>query len=430
MILLGKTFLANISWLFVDKVSRLFLVLIAEILLARYLGPGQFGVLSYALAIYSLLLVVSSFGIDNLLIKELVMLSSNQNELLTSAIVIKILGGFFAFCFTLVWINWFANDIWLPVLWIGVGHLFHWLKVFELFFQSQNKFKYIAISTSLVSALFFLLKISFIYHGYSLIVLSSAYLAELIFGGIIIFMLFVKDNNLQIKLNSKVLRRQAQMGLPFVLSGVAVSIYMKIDQIMLQEMINNEAIGIYAAATKLSEGWYFIGGILTAAMAPTVYRYKLENELKYFDILKQIVAYLLLIGALILGLMWLFSEYLVNIIYGEQYQGAAEILQVHVWAIFFVYLGCVQGIYWVAEGLHKVFLYQTLLSAILNIVLNLYLIPVYSGLGAAWATLISYGMPIVLMPYFFKEARPLHQIHVGSFDKIISIIRFNNKSNG
>jgi PST family polysaccharide transporter len=243
-------------------------------------------------------------------------------------------------------------------------------------------------------------------------------------------MLFVKNNNLQIKVNLEILRKQAKMGLPFVLSGVAVSIYMKIDQIMLHEMVSNEAVGIYAAATKLSEGWYFIGGILTAAMAPTVYRYKLENEFKYFDTLKQIVAYLLLIGSLILVFMLLFSEYLVNIVYGQQYQGAAEILQVHVWAIFFVYLGCVQGIYWVAEGLHKVFLFQTLLSAILNIILNLYLIPMYSGLGAAWATLISYGIPIILMPYFFRAARPLHQIHVGSFDKIVSILKFKNKSNG
>lgn len=430
MILVDKIFFSNFSWLFVDKVSRLCLVLIAEILLARNLGPGQFGVLSYALAIYSLLLVISSFGIDNLLIKELVGFSGNQNELLTSAILIKVLGGLFAFCFTLVWINWFANDIWLPVLLIGVGHLFHWLKVFELFFQSQNKFKTVAIAASVVSLLFFLLKITLIYQKYSLIVFSCVYLAELICTGIVIFMLFVKNNNLQIKLNSKILRQQAMIGLPFVLSGVAVSIYMKIDQIMLQEMINNEAVGIYAAATKLSEGWYFIGGILTAAMAPTIYRYKLENEFKYFDTLKQIAAYLLLIGALILGFMLLFSEYLVNIIYGQQYQGAAEILQVHVWAIFFVYLGCVQGIYWVAEGLQKVFLFQTLLSAILNIVLNLYLIPMYSGLGAAWATLISYGIPIVLMPYFFRAGRPLHQVHVGAFDKIVSILKFKNKSNG
>ncbi len=429
MILLGKTFLSNFSWLFIDKVSRLFLVLVAEILLARHLGPGQFGILSYALAIYSLLLVISSFGIDNLLIKELVGLSSNQNELLTSAIVIKSLGGFFAFSFTIIWVNWFANDIWLPVLLIGVGHLFHWLKVFELFFQSQNKFKNVAIATSGVSLLFFLLKIAFIHQKYSLIVFTCVYLAELICTGIVIFVLFIKNNKLQIKLNSETLRQQAKMGLPFVLSGAAVSIYMKIDQIMLQEMVNNEAVGIYAAATKLSEGWYFIGGILTSVMAPTVYRYRLENESKYFDILKKMVAYLLLIGALILAFTVLFSEYLVNIVYGEQYLGAAEILQVHVWAIFFIYLGCVQGIYWVAEGLPKVFLFQTLLSAILNIVLNLYLIPIYSGLGAAWATLISYGFPIVLMPYFFKGARPLHEIHVGAFAKIALILRFKNKSN-
>jgi Na+-driven multidrug efflux pump len=54
----------------------------------------------------------------------------------------------------------------------------------------------------------------------------------------------------------------------------------------------------------------------------------------------------------------------------------------------------------------------------------------YSGLGAAWATLISYGIPIVLMPYFFKAARPLHQIHVGAFGKIGSVFKFKNKSNG
>ena len=89
-----------------------------------------------------------------------------------------------------------------------------------------------------------------------------------------------------------------------------------------------------------------------------------------------------------------------------------------------------QGIYWIAEGLQKVFLYQNLCSALLNIGLNLLLIPSYQGVGAAWATVIAYGLPVLMVPYVLKRASHLHQIHLGALCMIPSILRLENNQNG
>ena len=91
-----------------------------------------------------------------------------------------------------------------------------------------------------------------------------------------------------------------------------------------------------------------------------------------------------------------------------------------------------QAIYWIAEGMQKIFLYQNLCSAILNIFLNLLLIPEYQGVGAAWATLIAYGLPVLIVPYVVPRARFLHRIHTGALQIVFSLIslKFDQKKNG
>lgn len=426
---LTKFLSSSLTWVFFDKFFRLVLILVSEILLARYLGPEHFGIYSYVIAIYALFLVISSFGIDNNLVKDLVHDPDQHDVLVTSATLIKLLGGVFAFFIASVWAFYFSHDQFLLIALISIGYLFHWTKVFELYFQSQNNFRFIALSAIFTGLCFFIIKLILIFQNYSLVSFLIVYILELICSGLMIFMICARHQNISIRLDLSIVKRHIQISWPLVLSGIAVTIYLKIDQVMLQHYAGNSALGIYAAAIKLSEGWYFIGGLITAVMAPKIYHLQQTSQIDYDKFLEKIIAYLTLLALGIVIFTSLMSEILLNFLYGSAYQGASIILKVHIWALFFAYLGCVQGIYWIAEGMQKIFLYQNLCSALLNICLNLILIPQYHGVGAAWATFIAYGLPVLMVPYFVPRARHLHQIHLGALYRALSILGIKRKHN-
>ncbi len=418
------TICSSLTWVFVDKFLRLILILISEVILARYLGPEHFGIYSYVLTICSLFLVFASFGIDNILVKDLVHLPGQSNVLITSGVMIKFLGGTCAFFISTIWAYFFSYEFFSFVALVAFAHLFHWTKVFELFYQSQSKFRVIALSASLTGVCFFVIKLMCIVQSQSISSFFFIYFFELIVTGLVILIIYSWNQKLSIEIDWDVIKRHINMSWPLVLSGVAVSIYMKIDQIILQQLAGSAALGIYAAAIKLSEGWYFFGGLVTTALAPHIYRLQKQKSLEYDIFLKKILAYLFLLALLIVVFTLLTSEILLNFLYGSSYQGASSILNVHIWSVFFAYLGCVQGIYWVAEGLQKIFLYQNLFSAVLNILLNLLLIPSFEAVGAAWATLMAYGLPAILVPYIMPRGRHLHNIHLGALCMAASILSF------
>jgi O-antigen/teichoic acid export membrane protein len=432
MTFLIKTLSSSLAWVFVDKFFRLFLVLASEILLARYLGPEKFGIYNYIIAIYSLFLVVSSFGLDNNLVKDLVNFPDQHHLLITSGVFIKLVAGFCAYFIATILAYYLNHDIVWAIALTNIILLFQWLKVFELYYQSQGNFKLIALCTSFTGLCFFFLKVSFVLQQRTIISFCIVYILELIVVGLVILMIYMKDKKILFQLNLMVIRRHLQISWPLVFSGIAVSVTLKIDQVMLQQLAGSTALGVYAAAIKLSEGWYFFGGLLTTVIAPKIYFLHQTNYLAYKNLLQKITAYLFLLALAIVIFISFASEVLIDFLYGINYQGAASILKIHIWALFFAYLGCVQAIYWIAEGIQKIFLYQNLCSAILNIFLNLLLIPEYQGIGAAWATLIAYGLPVLIVPYIVPRAKFLHQIHAGALQIVFSIIslKVDKKKNG
>jgi PST family polysaccharide transporter len=410
-----------LTWAFLDKTFRVVLILATEILIARYLGPEQFGIYSYIIVIFSLLLVISSFGMDNNLVKDFVQSSCKRDSIITSGTLIKFIGGVCSFFIAILWSHYYSNNFFWLIFFSSFGHLFQWTKVFELFYQSQDNYRLIAFAYSFTGLLFFIIKLILIFQESTIKIFCFVYALELITTGLIIFIIYLRTKKFVFQLDLMVIKHHIQMCWPLVLSGIAVSVYLKIDQVMLLQFVNSKAVGIYAAAIKLSEGWYFIGGLLTTVVAPHIYRLHKLNHDAYENFLKKLTAYLILLALIIVILVSLTSEFLLNFLYGSSYQGASTILNIHIWALFFAYLGCVQGLYWIAEGLQKIFLYQNLCSAVLNIFLNILLIPKYEGVGAAWATVISYGLPVLAVPYIVTRAKRLHSIHIGSLHVIFSI---------
>ena len=94
---------------------------------------------------------------------------------------------------------------------------------------------------------------------------------------------------------------------------------------------------------------------------------------------------------------------------------AGPVLAIHIWASVFVFLGVAQAPWNITHNLLKQSLYHTIAGAVINVAMNLYLIPRYSAMGAAIATVVSYAISSVFANAFSASMRPIFYMQMRSF---------------
>ena len=193
-------------------------------------------------------------------------------------------------------------------------------------------------------------------------------------------------------------------------------IYMKIDHIMLGEILGSQAVGIYSAATRISEIWYFIPTAIASSISPAIFSAKKEgDEILYYRRIQQLLRLLSIIAIVIAVPMSFLSGDIVTLLFGPEYSAAGSILVIHIWAAFFVFMGVGASSWFIAEGLTYLTFRRTLIGAVMNILLNFILIPMYGGVGAAIATVISQAFASFLSNGFSAKSRRILLIQLKSF---------------
>ena len=195
-----------------------------------------------------------------------------------------------------------------------------------------------------------------------------------------------------------------------MLSTIASVIYLKIDQVMLASMKSDAAVGIYAVAVRLSEVWFFFPTAFAVAVFPVLLKTRKSVQNRYQQQL-QIVCDVLLYSAIALTFcIVIVAPYFVNFLFGEAYSDSASVLSIHVLGLAFVFMRALVSKWLIAESLMRFSLWSEGLGAIINVALNIALIPTYSYWGAAWATVISYLFSCYLSFWLFKETRPIAKV--------------------
>ncbi|MDR3491374.1 MAG: flippase, partial [Gammaproteobacteria bacterium] len=192
---------------------------------------------------------------------------------------------------------------------------------------------------------------------------------------------------------------------PLILSGIAISLYMRIDQIMIKEMLDEKAVGLYSSAVRLSEAWYFVPVIVTSSLFPAIVNAKKISEDLYNKRLQRLYLIMIYTAVGIALPVTLMAKTIVVTLYGIHYQDAGLVLSIHIWAGVFVGLGVANGPWFLSENLQKLATINTLMGAAVNVVLNYFFIPIYGIEGVAFATFISYGVAAYLALFMHKKTR-------------------------
>jgi PST family polysaccharide transporter len=184
--------------------------------------------------------------------------------------------------------------------------------------------------------------------------------------------------------------------------------------VMLKLMQGDRAVGIYSTASRISEVWYFIPTAIVSSVSPAIIRVK-DNPVVYYGRIGKLFSLMTLIAVFIGSGIALSAHWIIHTLYSDEFSAAAPVLAVHIWASVFVFLGVAQGPWNISEDLMKLGLYRTLAGAVTNILLNLLLIPMYSSMGAAIATVISYAIAGIFANAFDARTRPIFILQLRSF---------------
>ena len=404
-----RKYFANTSWILGERILRMGVSLFVGIYVARYLGPERFGLLSYASSFVGIFVALATLGLDEVVVRELVKTPEQREKILGTSFLLKLVGTLLMWAAILVAIPFTENDFQTNILIIIIafGVLFQAFNVIDLSFQADVKSKYVVHAQFVQLIISSIVKIILVFNEAPLIWFASVFFLDAIVLALGLVFTYLHNSNkiFSWKWSYETSKNLLHDSWPLIFAGIVVSVYMKIDQLMIKEMLGAKEVGLYAAAVKLSEAWYFIPMAIASSLYPAIINARVFQKEVYYQKIQNLFDLMVWIAVSIALPTTFLSTLVVEFLYGKEYLGSSSVLIIHIWTGVFVFLGVASSKYLLAENFIKKTFYRTFIGALLNIIMNYYLIRIIGIEGAAISTLVSHFFAAYLYDFFDKDLR-------------------------
>jgi len=401
----------NSSWLVGDKVFTMIIGVFVTAFVARYFGPESYGQFNYALSFVTLFTALSTLGLETLTVKAIVDKEHDEGTILCTSLVLRVIGGVILTIIAVTLIRLIEpneSNTHILVTILSLTMVFKALEVIEYWIQAHQRAKISSVVRIVAYVIIAGFKIGMVLLGGNLIHFALIHMLNVIIVGIGLIIAYFRNREEKFKWKVDISYAKSILSQSWylILSGLMVTLYMQIDKVMLGSLMPSKVeVGVYSAAASIASMWYFVPMAIITSFKPVIMSKKKINEesyLKSVQLLYTIIAWLgICFGIFVL----IFSNPIVKILYGAEYQKASSILSVSIWAGTFAMLGSARGVWTVTEGLQRYNMFYVGAGAIINIILNYLLIPTAGGYGAAVATLMSQVTVAIIAPLFIKQTR-------------------------
>jgi O-antigen/teichoic acid export membrane protein len=401
----------NTVWLLGDRLLRMGVGLCVGVWVARYLGPQGYGQLSFAGSYVMLFSALALFGLESLVVRELVKSPAERGSILGTTCLIRFVAGALSYLLALALLLLTRPDDRLALLMVallGSSLVVQALDVADLWFQSRVLSRFSVISRSTAFLLSSCAKIVMVVTGASLTAITLATATEALFAAVALVVAYrISGEQISSWCWSPIwFKKLLSDSVPMVLSGIVLMVYLRIDQVMLGALSSQTEVGLYAAAVRISEVWYFVPAAIVSSVFPGLVQLR-SSDPELFQIkLQRLYNLLAFLGYAVAVPVTYIAPWLVQLLFGAAYQSAAPLLSVLIWAGLFANLTVVRNAHFIALEWGKALLWSTTLGAVSNVVLNVILIPRYGALGAAIATCVSYWVAAHGACYTSATLRP------------------------
>jgi O-antigen/teichoic acid export membrane protein len=383
----------NTLVLFLSQIISYVLIFFYTIYIARYLGANGYGILSFALAFSGIFSILADLGLSTLIVREVARNKFLAKKYIGNIILIKIILAILTFIFVIIFINLlgYPQETIEVVYFISLSFIFtSFFGIFYSIFQAFEKIEYQSVGQIFGSIIMFVGVLSVIYFGFSVLEFSLIYLICSII--ILIYSIIIYINKfyaIKLEYDREFLKTTLKNALPFGLTGISVMLYINIDSVILSILQNSEVVGFYNAAYRLVLFLVIIPNTINIAIFPSMSKFHITSPASLRNINEKYFKFMILTGIPTGVGITLLASKIIILIFGKGYTQSIIALQILIWTIVFTF-GCASSVR-LLEATNKQLIITkiTSISVVINILLNLFLIPKFSYIGASIATVLT-----------------------------------------
>lgn len=403
----------NISWIIVCRIMQSVLSLIISMIAARYLGPGNFGLINYASSITAFILPIVRLGINSVMVQEIVNNPNDEGKILGTSMILgcisSVLGVIGCTAFVSI-INKDETDTLIVCFLYSISLFFQMMEMIQYWYQAKLLSKYVAVTSLIARFIISAYRIYIIVVGKSIYWFAIVNALDYFIISVILIVIYKKKTANKLVFSLEYAKRLLHKGKYYILSDMMIAVFGQTDKIMLKLFCGNVESGYYSAAIVCSGMTVFVFLAVIDSFRPVIFQYKKQNEEKYrkfMSLLYSIIFYMALMQSVFLTIL---AKPIVGIIYGSEYAPAAMVLAIITWYSAFSYIGPVRDIWLLAENKQQYLWIINLSGAILNVIGNIILIPVMGAAGAAIASVITQIFTNFIMCFIFKPIKSISGI--------------------
>ncbi|MGF1448350.1 MAG: flippase [Opitutales bacterium] len=406
-----RKYLKNTSWILGGQAFRMGIGLVVSIAVARHLGPEDFGRFNFVQAVLALMSPVAMLGLNHVLRRETVEEPDKRDELLGTWYGLTLASSLLLFigAVAITGLSGLPKEDFDLYLILCATLLVHPLGCINTWFFSQVRAQLSVVSVSGTLLLMAIVRLALIYVDAELRWFALAFLIETLAVTAVRCFFYVRHYaSLALwRFSRERAERFLRNSWPLIITGLAVAVNQKVDQLVLGSLIGKSDLGDYASAVRVCLIWTFVPGMLATSLFTAIIHAKQRGEGIYR---RRLQYYFDLNAALGMGIalpLSIFSPWIIDLLYGDQFTGAAPVLAVYAWGTVFTFLMVARMQCIVAENRMRFSMISTVLGAFVNLGLNLVLVPQFAGVGAAWASVLSLVFVVFVTTLVWRPTRPI-----------------------
>ena len=398
----------NASWIIGCKIVQSLLNLVIGLITARYLGPSNYGVLSYVSSVVAFAMPLMQLGLRHTLVKEFVRSPDREGVILGTSLMLNIISAVFCMVGSVAFVmlvNAGETETVLVCALYSLTLIFNATEMTQYWFQSKLLSKYPSIAALVAYVAVALYKIYLLVTQKSVVWFAFSNVIDYFLISVILIVIYKRVGGQRLSVDFRVGKQLLSESKYYIIPSLMVVIFQNTDRIMIELMVGEAETGFYSAAiTCIGISAFVFSAILDSAR-PVILEEKERNPSLYEKRVVQLYSVITCLSLAQSVGMTVLAKPLVFFLYGAEYSKTAGILAVAVWYNTFGHYGSVRNIWILAEEKQKYLTAINVSGALANVVLNFVLIPIWGAVGAAVASVITQFFTNVVIGFILKPIR-------------------------